>query len=425
MEVYVMASIRARSDNNLLFFDFRFKGLRCREQTSLPDSKSNRAKMEKVLKKIEDEIAEGSFEYRKYFPDSKLAKKLENRPVPSTLSVDVSLNANYAIKTGTPLFKEFSEQWFIEFSIDWRRSYKATVRQILDSRLLPEFGDREVSSIRREDILVFRSNLAKDPGRKKDSKISPRRINAIVLVLKQILNEAADRFNFTTQTLRIKQLKIPKSDVKPFTLEEVQQIIQTVRADFKNYYIVRFFTGMRTGEIDGLKWKYIDFDRRLILIRETFTWGDEDYTKNDSSQRDIQMSAPVFDALKRQYESTGKKSEFVFCNNEYKPLDVTNVTRRVWYPLLRYLGLETRNPYQSRHTAATLWLASGEAPEWIARQLGHTSTEMLFKVYSRFVPNLTRQDGSAFDRLLLQNGVGALTDAPLNPDSNQNNLIVA
>ena len=55
-----------------------------------------------------------------------------------------------------------------------------------------------------------------------------------------------------------------------------------------------------------------------------------------------------------------------------------------------------------RHTAATLWLASGEAPEWIARQLGHTSTEMLFRVYSRYVPNLTRQDGSAMDRLLKQ-----------------------
>ena len=49
---------------------------------------------------------------------------------------------------------------------------------------------------------------------------------------------------------------------------------------------------------------------------------------------------------------------------------------------------------------ATLWLAAGEAPEWIARQLGHTSTEMLFRVYSRFIPNLTRQDGSAMDRLL-------------------------
>ena len=51
-------------------------------------------------------------------------------------------------------------------------------------------------------------------------------------------------------------------------------------------------------------------------------------------------------------------------------------------------------------TAATLWLASGEAPEWVARQLGHASTQMLFQVYSLYVPNMTRQDGSAIDRLL-------------------------
>jgi integrase len=60
-----------------------------------------------------------------------------------------------------------------------------------------------------------------------------------------------------------------------------------------------------------------------------------------------------------------------------------------------------------RHTAATLWLAAGESPEWIARQLGHTSTEMLFKRYSRFVPNATRQDGSAFESLIDQRFGGA------------------
>ena len=48
-----------------------------------------------------------------------------------------------------------------------------------------------------------------------------------------------------------------------------------------------------------------------------------------------------------------------------------------------------------RHTAATLWLAAGESPEWIATQMGHANTEMLFRVYSRYVPNLTRKDGSA------------------------------
>ena len=53
-----------------------------------------------------------------------------------------------------------------------------------------------------------------------------------------------------------------------------------------------------------------------------------------------------------------------------------------------------------RHTAATLMLASGENPEWIAATLGHTSTEMLFRVYSRFVPNLTRNDGRAYSGML-------------------------
>src|SRR3546814_2138248 len=45
-------------------------------------------------------------------------------------------------------------------------------------------------------------------------------------------------------------------------------------------------------------------------------------------------------------------------------------------------------------------LASGENPEWIARLMGHTNTQMLFTVYSRFVPNLTRQDGLAITGLL-------------------------
>ena len=69
------------------------------------------------------------------------------------------------------------------------------------------------------------------------------------------------------------------------------------------------------------------------------------------------------------------------------------------------MNLRYRRPYQTRHTAATIWLAAGESPEWIARQMGHTTTEMLFRVYSRFVPNLTRQDGTAMERLLSANGL--------------------
>ncbi len=412
-----MASIREM--NGKLFFDFRYRSQRCREYTAAEDNKTNRTKMEKILKKIEEDIEADVFEYRRYFPNSKLADKFDSpQAVRSKISIATQRAFNAApAQIDTPKFSEFVEQWFDEFSVGWRRTYISTVRQIIDSRLIPEFGDKAVSDIHREDILSFRSTLAKEPGRQQDSKLSPRRINAIVLVLTQVLNEAADRYHFTTPADRIKPLKLKKPNVMPFSLEEVHRIIESVRADFKDYFIVRFLTGMRTGEVDGLKWKYVDFERRLIYVRETYTAGDEDYTKNDSSQRDIRMSQPVYEALVRQQAVTGKLSKFVFCNRDSNPIDLHNFCKRVWYPLLKHLELEKRNPYQMRHTAATLWLAAGEAPEWIARQLGHTNTEMLFTVYSRFVPNLTRQDGSAFDRLLLQSGVGTSQDGDLNkPD---------
>ncbi|EQD55437.1 Phage integrase, partial [mine drainage metagenome] len=67
--------------------------------------------------------------------------------------------------------------------------------------------------------------------------------------------------------------------------------------------------------------------------------------------------------------------DYVFCTANGSPLDNDNFTNRVWYPLLRHLGLDARRPYQTRHTCATLWLAAGENPEWVARQLGHATPD--------------------------------------------------
>jgi len=149
-----------------------------------------------------------------------------------------------------------------------------------------------------------------------------------------------------------------------------------------------------------MKWQYVDFDKRVIMVRETIVEGQAETTKTPESVRDIVMSTVVYQALKAQHTVTGAAGGFVFCNSNGQALDHRNVTKRIWYPTLKRLELKKRRPYQTRHTTATLWLASGENPEWVARMLGHTNTRMLFTVYSRFVPNLTRNDGSAFERLL-------------------------
>ena len=78
-----------------------------------------------------------------------------------------------------------------------------------------------------------------------------------------------------------------------------------------------------------------------------------------------------------------------------QPLDHNNAMKRVRSLLLKPLGLTKRHLYQTLHTAATLFLASSENVEWVARMIYHSSTEMLLKVYSRYVPNAIRMDGSA------------------------------
>lgn len=392
-----MGSIRKRPETGLLFIDFHFQGNRIREQTALPDTPANRKRLQKALERIDADIALGIFDYEKTF----------GKPLPASTKEEGQGTTTQAVKSestiaaGGPLFKDFANQWYAESEISWRRSYRITQRGALDKYLIPEFGTRLVSEITKADVLAFRAELAKKAGRRTEgATLSPRRINAVMKPLRQILNEGADRHNYLSSFRNIKPMRVKRTEVMPFTMLEVQSLLDTVRPDYRNYLAVRFFTGLRTGEANGLKWKYVDFERRVICVRESIVLGEEDELKTEGSQRDIQMSAVVFDALQSQYAATAKRSEYVFCNLEGKPLDNKNFINRVWNPLLRHLGLPHRKAYQMRHTAATLWLAAGEAPEWIARQLGHTSTEMLFRVYSRYVPNLTRNDGSAIDRLL-------------------------
>ena len=380
-----MSSLRVR--NGKLMIDFRYRGVRCRELTSLANNERNRRRITKIIRQMDAEMELGTFDYAKYFPNSGRVKQFRD--------YDRRL---YELNNRTPKFEQFATGWLDENEVRWRPSYLSTVTGTVHKYLIPRFGDHFLDQITRREILEFRTELRKRK-RKSGQPLSPDRVNHIISPLRQMLDEAALRYDFMSPMAGIKGLPVGRTDVEPFTLAEVESILTTVRKDFRNYYAVRFLTGLRTGEIDGLQWRYIDFDRREIMVRQSLVGGELGATKTDGSARDILMSGPVFDALKEQQEATGTM-DLVFCNTAGNPLCHRNVTKRVWYPLLRYLGLRKRRPYQTRHTAATLWLASGENPEWVARQLGHANTEMLFRRYSRFIPNLTRQDGSAFERLL-------------------------
>ena len=394
MAPFAMSNVRAK--RGALFFDFRYWGTRCREYTKLEDTPANRKRMQKALDKIEQAIATGTFHYADFFPGSKLAAKFGGD---RTAPADNVATEGAPAPTDTPLFHTFIEEWFAASLPAWRNSHSATIRSTLNRHLTPFFGKMQVGAISKAEILRFRAELAQRKGRCSNETLSAKTINRVLQILSQALAEAGEQYGFINPAERVKRLKQRRIDIHPFSLAESQQLISTIRDDYRPYLIVRLLTGMRTGEIHGLKWKYVDFEHRQILVRETIVRGKVEYTKTDGSQREIAMSQPVYEALIEQESRTGD-GEYVFCTATGTPIDNDNFTNRVWYPLLRHLELEKRRPYQTRHTCATLWLAAGENPEWVARQLGHVDTTMLFKTYSCFIPNLTRRDGSAFDSLV-------------------------
>lgn len=106
-----MGSVRTRGDSGHLFFEFRYMGKHCREQTMLPDTPVNRSQMEKALKKIEAAKTLGQFNYLEYFPQFRCGHKL---------SQDVESSFTRAVATtevalvNTPTFGEFAEIWLAE-----------------------------------------------------------------------------------------------------------------------------------------------------------------------------------------------------------------------------------------------------------------------------------------------------------------------
>ncbi|GAB3727111.1 site-specific integrase [Luteimonas pelagia] len=392
-----MASVRTRAETGKLYIDFRADGMRFREQTELSDTPANRRRLSAVVARLDLALRAGQFRYAEFFPGSRNIDRHES--VARTVS-----RPTVGHGAGRTL-EDFSERWFTQNEVRWRRTTKSLVRQQLDSHILPRFGAKPLEEIGRQDLLDFRADLASPhrPGR----VLSPKTVNDIFGLLKSIVDEAAASAGSPSPAANIKRLRVPRSDVEPFTLEECRRLIEAIRPDYRDYLVVRTFTGMRTGEVNGLRWKNVDLDRALVLVRETFTHGEMDETKTDGSWREVELPALVLQTLRRRMARVQARPEaFVFANAVGGPIDNHNFTKRVWYPLLRRLGIRPRRPYQLRHTAATLWLSAGENPTWIARQLGHSSLEMLYRTYARWTRNMTRRDGSSFDQLLVGHELG-------------------
>ena len=320
-----------------------------------------------------------------------------------------------------PIFSGFAETWINERRSGLKRSSLQQYEQILRTQLRPTFGDLKINNIGESRVLQFLTTL-------QDEGMSARRINLVLLVLKMILKTAKRRKWLRDDPLsEVKMLPEPRTEVDPLSPEEIDSFLAVCPPWWRPYFTVAFWTGARPNELAALKWGDVDSRLGSFRIRAGRYRGIESTPKTPSSVRDVDMLPPVLEALKMQKAqqaalslmsgagSPPTEKDYVFSGPAGGLLNINFLRDRVWYPTLTKATLRRRTFYQTRHTFASNALAAGEAPTWVSRMLGHTTPEMLFTVYGRYIPNRTRRDGTA---LLNRMAEKAICSRSTNPNCN-------
>ena len=197
------------------------------------------------------------------------------------------------------------------------------------------------------------------------------------------------------------RLRLPKAQKKriyPFNFDEWQTLMKHITPWYRPYFEFAVQTGLRPSEQVALKWGDID-DRFIHIERSRVRNIEKQDLKTAGSRRFIEIRPSMAKVLADQKKLTSTfDSPYVFINTEGRPI-LQDKLRELWARAMAKTSLSYRRMYETRHTFASWALGAGELPEWVAQTLGHVNTSMIYKTYGRYIRNLTRQDGSAFEKL--------------------------
>lgn len=276
-------------------------------------------------------------------------------------------------KKGTDTFYEI----FSKLNAEKSFLKKGTIKTYTDtSKLLLDYLHSEkidfVTEFTRSDCVnlmnfLFKNNKAK-------STIN-RYFSYLQMALKYAFENNVIKVNPYFKP-KIKALKT--KEILPFTLDEVKLILKNATGNLKVYLYIAFFTGMRSGEIMGLVWGDIDFEKKEISVNKTLNrYGELDVPKTKNSNRIVDM----LDILSKELQKHKKDNKQNIILMKYH-----NV-RLAFKALLKSLNLENRRLYDTRHTFASIMLSRGEEPMWVGcKMLGHKDLNETFKSYAKYLP---------------------------------------
>ncbi len=268
--------------------------------------------------------------------------------------------------------------WLKSVKISCKRSTYSNYEYTVNAYLIPTFGKYKRKQINANIINDFTQNLL-------NKGLVTKTVKDILIILQQI-------FKYVKLNIDITMPKVKKKEIQVFTKEDQEKLEQKLINcnDEESFGIfLCLYTGLRIGELCGLKWKNIDLIKNIIRVEKTIirvknydkklkskTIVILDEPKSISSVRDIPI--PIFLISKLTRLKKGDDDFFLIGTTTFiEPRSYTNHYRK----MMKSLNIDKYNFHALRHTFATNCIENGCDPKTLSEILGHSSVKITLERY--------------------------------------------
>ena len=316
---------------------------------------------------------------------------------------------------GRVTLAEWSEA-YLTTVVNLRPGTVATYRRDLTRYVLPRFGSTRLSRLSPLDIRAW---LAEElaGGR------APSSVHRHYRTLRRVLQVAVETDMLAKNPCAaVQPPQVPTTEMRFLTAAEVGDLAEATSPWYQTFIYTAAYTGLRWGELTGLRRKRVDLLRTTLTVAEQLTavdgkirWGEP---KTRAARRTLAVPAFLVRKLETQLaeRSLPGPDGLVFPNSAGKPVAAPSFTNNILTPARRRTGLVGVRFHDLRHTAVALAIAQGAHPKAIQARMGHSSIQVTLDRYGHLFPELDEQIAVGLDaafRLAAEDRGGAAEVTPL------------
>jgi integrase len=302
---------------------------------------------------------------------------------------------------------EYLDRWLADSVADTvRPTTFERYEQIVRVHIRPALGNLKLKNVTPAHVRgLYREKL--------EVGLSPRTVQYIHVTLHKALKQAvADGLIPRNATEAVKPPQIRKEEIRPLTAEQVKMLFEAVRDDrLESLYILAVHTGLRQGELLGLKWGDVDLEAGTLQVRGTLTTTKGGPVlrapKTKGSRRTVKLSPTALEALRSHLErqlgeidqagDLWRENGLIFASESGEHLKRHYITTHRFKPLLKRAGLPQIRFHDLRHTCATLLLTKNVNPKVVSEMLGHATIAITLDTYSHVLPNMQSEAAQAME----------------------------